>query len=185
MSQQKVSKIPEYAKYFKREYQYVRGINKACAFVRNIVEDDDEFDENIKMDSVTLSNKLDILMKFIKRFLIAQENGKLKDITNFEFDYTDISNIEDFKTSLDYYFSILSVLYDWSRGLNDKSLVSRYERYKRDLKLFFSKINYNSDFICDSDTESCSDVETFCDSDCNSDCNSDSDCYPYPYPYMF
>ena len=157
-------KIPEYAKEYKREYQYIRGINKAIAFMCDIMEEED-LDTYVKIDGNIISNKFDTLMKFIKRFLRATENGKFKDISNFEFGYVDIENIYDVKFSIYYYLSLIQYYYDWSRGLNDKSLVSRYERYKHDLVLFLSKINLKLQDTGDSDTESCSDSDSDSDSD--------------------
>ena len=160
MSKQNFSaKIPEYVKEYKREYQYIRGINKAISFMSDIMEED-IFDIYKKTDSHIFSNKFDSLIKFIKRFLRATENGKLKDISNFEFGYYDIDNIYEVKFSIYYYLSLIQNYYDWSRGLNDKGLVSRYERYKHDLELFLSKINLKLQDTGDSDTETCSDSDS-------------------------
>ena len=160
MSKQNFSaKIPEYVKEYKREYQYIRGINKAISFMSDIMEED-IFDIYKKTDSHIFSNKFDSLIKFTKRFLRATENGKLKDISNFEFGYYDIDNIYEVKFSIYYYLSLIQNYYDWSRGLNDKGLVSRYERYKHDLELFLSKINLKLQDTGDSDTETCSDSDS-------------------------
>ena len=158
------AKIPEYVKEYKREYQYIRGINKAIGFMSDIMEKE-VFDTHVKIDRDIISNKFDSLMKFIKRFLRAKENGKLKDISNFEFGYFDTDNIYEVKFSIDYYLSLIQNYYDWSRGLNDKGLVSRYERYKHDLELFLSKINLKLQDTGDSDTETCSDSDSDSDSD--------------------
>ena len=154
----KKSKIPIYASDFKREYQYIRGINRAIAFMSDIMEKE-VLDTYVKIDGDIISNKFDTLMKFIKRFLRATENGKFKDISNFEFGYVDIDNIYEVKFSIDYYLSVIQHYYDWSRGLNDKSLVSRYERYKHDLELFLSKINLKLQDTGDSDSDSDSDSD--------------------------
>ena len=153
------NKIPEYAKEYKREYQYIRGINKAIGFMSDIMEEV-EFDKPVKTDREIICNKFDRLIKFIKIFLRAQENGKLKDISNFEFEYFDIDNIYEVKFSIKYYLSLIIDYYDWNRGLNDKNLVSRYERYKHDLELFLSKINLNLEDNGDSDTETYSDSDS-------------------------
>ena len=155
----KKSKIPIYASDFKREYQYIIGINKSIAFMSDVMEKD-VLDTHVKIDRDNISNKFDTLMKFIKRFLRATKNGKFKDISNFEFHYLDIGNIYEVKFSIDYYLSLIQHYYDWTRGLNDKSLVSRYERYRHDLELFLSKINLKLQDTGDSDTESCSDSDS-------------------------
>ena len=105
--------------------------------------------------------KLDRIMEYIKNFLRAQERGKFKDISNLEFDYFDINNIYEIKKDINYYYSIIQLVYDWSKGVNDKSLVSRYDIYKHDLELFLSKLNIE---IEDTDSDSDIDIEDF-DSD--------------------
>ena len=147
------NKIPEYAKEYKREYQFIIGINKEFKYIKDFMENE----ENDFKDY-----KLDIIMKFIKRFLRAQEKGKFKDISNLEFDYFDINNIYEIKKDLYYYYSIIQKYYDWSKYY-DENLVSHYEIYKHDLELFLSKINIE---IEDTDY----DIElSFSDDDSDSD----------------
>ena len=157
------NKIPEYSKNYKREYQFIIGINKEFKYLKDFM---DNCDNNFK------SHKLDRIMKFIKRFLRAQENGRLKDISNFDFDYFHINNIYEIKKDIYYYYSIIQNYYDWSRGVNDESLVSRYEIYKHDLELFLSRLNIE---IQDTDGDSDSDIEDFDISFSDSDDDSDDD----------
>ena len=160
------NKIPEYAREYKREYQFIIGLNKEFKYLKDFI-----YNKDIDFNS----HKLDRIMNFIKIFLRAQEKGRLKDISNFEFDYFHIENIYEIKRDINYYYSIISIYYDWSRGKDDEGLVSRYEIYKNDLELFFSKLNIE---IEDSDIDSDSDINiSFSDSD-YSDINisfSDSD----------
>ena len=145
------SKIPPYAQNYKREYQFIRGINKEFKYIKDFMDNPRYFFN---------SNKLDRIMKFIKRFLKAQKNGRLKDISNFEFEYIDIENLYEIKKDIVYYYSIIQNYYDWSRGLNDESLVCRYEIYKNDLDLFFSKLNIEIEY---SDDDSCDDYDDYDD----------------------
>ena len=137
----------------------------------------EKFDTHLKIDRNTISNKFDTLINHIKNFLKAIKNGKFKDISNFEIYYYYISNIYEVKIDIDYYLFIMQHYYDWSRGLNDKSLVSRYERYKHELKLFFDKINIKfpdlGDSDSDNDNDSDSDIEIFINSDSDSDSDSE------------
>ena len=158
------NKIPEYAREYKREYQFIIGLNKEFKYLKDFIYNKDI---NFK------SHKLDRIMNFIKKFLRAQEKGRLKDISNFEFDYFHIENIYEIRRDINYFYSMITIYYDWSRGKDDEGLVSRYENYKNDLELFFSKLNIE---IEDSDSDSDSDI-SFSDSD-DSDINisfSDSD----------
>ena len=161
------NKIPEYAREYKREYQFIRGINKEFTYIRNFMENEENLQDDFK------SHKLDRIMKFIKTFLRAQEKGKLKDISHLEFDYFDINNIYEIKKDIHYYYSIIQELYDWSRGKNDKTSLSRYDIYKHDLELFLSKLNIEIEDTYDEDC--CFDDEDFCFDNYSGFSDSDSD----------
>ena len=148
----KYNNIPEYAKEYKREYQLIKGINKEFRNITYFMEEEENLRDEFN------SHKLDRIMKMIKRFLRAQEKGKFKDITNIEFGYYDINNIYEIKKGINYYYFIIHELYDWSRGKDDESLVSRYEIYKHDLELFLSKLNIE---IEDPDDDSCDSVDDY------------------------
>ena len=68
-------KIPEYAKDFKKEWLYIRGINKEFAYLINKLDT-----LNHGLFETTLANRIKNTMK---DFLRAQEKGKLKNISNF------------------------------------------------------------------------------------------------------
>ena len=79
------SKIPEYARDFKNEYLFIRGINKEFKyFVDNINEATRGLFENHKVDKIK---------KFIKKFLLAQKLGYLNDVSNFEIKSSDVDYI--------------------------------------------------------------------------------------------
>ena len=137
--------IPEYAKDFKREYQLIKGINKKFSYLAYFMEEESEYDDDKFKD-----HKLYSVMKDIKKFLRAQEKGKLKDIRNLEFGYYDINNIYEIKKNKYDYYDTIRDLYDWSKYYSDD--LSRYEIYKYDLELFLSKLNFeNVDRDIDSD----------------------------------
>ena len=87
------NKIPEYAREYKREYQFIRGINKEFKYFLN------------KQDN--LNNGLfesyiaDRIKYFMKRFLRAQEKGKLKDISEFEIPDDIVFNLNKIKVLFD------------------------------------------------------------------------------------
>ena len=162
MTENANNKIPEYAREYKREYQFIRGINKEFRHITYFMENEENLEDDFK------SHNLDRIMKMIKRFLRAQEKGKFKDISNLEFGYYDINNIYEIKKDINYYYSIIQVLYDWSRGKDDESLVSRYEIYKHDLELFLSKLNIGIEDTDDSCFDSDYEIElSFSDDDSN------------------
>ena len=80
--------IPEYVRDFKKEYLFIRGINKEIKyFVDNINDATTGLFENDRVDRIKY---------FIKRFLKGQERGKLQDISNFIIRKYDFLNIEEF-----------------------------------------------------------------------------------------
>ena len=83
----KTNKIPEYARDYKKEYFFIRGINKMCL----------NFISKYETDSRKrfVSEYYDSIKYFIKRFLKGQERGKLQDISSFVLRNYDISFIED------------------------------------------------------------------------------------------
>ena len=95
---QKHSKIPEYAKDFKKEWLYIRGINKKCGeFMKKLGDNTDSFEK------VFSSSRARALIRDFKNVLEAQKIGKLQNISDFYFKYIDISNIESLEEQLDYY----------------------------------------------------------------------------------
>ena len=100
------NKIPEYAREYKREYQFIIAINKEFEYFINFMRYEDvEYKPH----------KVDRIMGFIKRFLLAQEKGKFKDISHIEFDYDDIYNIIKLKEDLPEYYCIIQNFHDWGK----------------------------------------------------------------------
>ena len=83
----KTNKIPDYAKDFKNEYLFIRGINKSC-------------------EDFVIKYNLDASERFViyKKFLKAQEIGYLKDTSSFIFKECDVENIKDLFDSMHYDF---------------------------------------------------------------------------------
>ena len=73
-STQKHSKIPEYAKDFKNEWLYIRGINKEFVYLINKLDL-----LNHGLFETKIANRVKNIMKELLR---AQEKGKLKNISN-------------------------------------------------------------------------------------------------------
>ena len=67
------NKIPEYAREYKKEYLYIRGLNKEFKYLKNKLVD--------LNNGLFESNIADRIKYFMKRFLRGQEKGKLKDIS--------------------------------------------------------------------------------------------------------
>ena len=89
------SKIPEYAKEYKREYQFIRGLN--CEF-RYFIKKLDDLNKGLFE-----TNSTNRIKYYMKRFIRGQENGKFKDISNFKFPDNILNNIIFINQQFGYY----------------------------------------------------------------------------------
>ena len=150
----KTNKIPEYARNYKNEWLFIRGINKEFKyFVENINEASRGLFENPRVVRIK---------KFIKRFLLSQERGKLQDTSNFEINNIDIDNLIKIKKNFlnfNQYINFCKSCYDDDDG----SFIDPYPGFKNiydDYELFCSKfkIKYEEgksflDYYSDSDSD--------------------------------
>ena len=149
----KNNKIPEYAKNYRKEWLFIRGINKEFRY----------FVDNIDKASRGLFQNYRVvrIKKFIKRFLLSQERGKLQDTSNFEISSSDVDNLIRIKKNfLNFcqYINFCKFCFDD----DDQSYIDPYPGFKNiydDFELFFSsfKIKYeegNSFWYYSSDSDS-------------------------------
>ena len=81
-------KIPHYAREYKKEYLYIRGLNKEFKYLINKLDN-----LNKGLFESNLSNRNKFIMK---RFLRGQEKGKIKDISELVLQRDDYCYLEDF-----------------------------------------------------------------------------------------
>ena len=167
----------------KKEYLFIKGINKEFQYFINKLDDLNHglFESRI---AETIKN-------LMKRFLKAQECGRLKDISKFEFDSDDVENLIFIKDQFRMYKIRWDYFYDNSDDNeyfsdasdddsdddsddsdDDNNNVDVYPGFK-DIydvfELFYSKIKIKNE-DSDSDSDSDSDIEIVLD-----DSDSDSD----------
>ena len=121
------SKIPEYARNYKNEWLFIRGINKTCW----------DFILKYELDASQLfvSSYSDRIKSFIKNFLKAQELGYLKDTSCFIFKKCDVVNIEDLIDNMHYDFDEDEIAGSYSVDL------PRYRDFYKLFCKFYDKIN--------------------------------------------
>ena len=90
------NKIPPYATNYKKEYLFIRGINKEFKYFYKHL---DEIN-----DGLFKSKRSDRIKYNMKRFLRGQERGKRKDISNLMLPRYDFYNIEEFYQNILYEF---------------------------------------------------------------------------------
>ena len=104
------NKMPQYARDYKKEYLYIRGINKESKY---FIDKLDEIN-----DGLFKSKRSDRLCYLIKRFLRGQEKGKLKNISDLMLPKYDYCYIQDFYLNIKYeidndsFIDLLGELYE-------------------------------------------------------------------------
>ena len=173
----RINKIPEYAREYKREYQFIRGINKDFKYLINKTDN---------LNNGLFESKLTDRIKFnIKRFLRGQEKGKLKDISNFILPFDEVNYLIDINENFGYY------KLRWDFFCDNKKPYPGFIELYDIFKLFFDQIKYeddddDDDFFGDDESiidfhlsDSDSDNDNDNDSDNDSDSDSDSEDYCY------
>ena len=161
--------IPDYAKDFKREWQYIKGINNKCdVFLYKLI-----FAIIISFDKdIFNSSGANNIKNYIRRFFKAQERGQLKDISNFYFNYFDFKCIEcliekvvfyrDFYR--DFYEKLNSIKFNIEKdypGFKDflELITLLDDKIKKQEDSYLFRLKYDSD----------SDIDSYSDSDIDSD----------------
>ena len=168
------NKIPEYAREYKREYQFIRGINKEFKYFIN------------KLDN--LNNGLfesyiaDRIKYFMKRFLSAQERGKLKDISEFEIPWHEVDYLIENKEMFDAWKLRYDALNNVSDSDEDFDEVNEvvypgFGKLYKLFKIFYNKLKiYYEEEESDNDSDGEYEIKfVYSDSDSDSDRDRDSD----------
>ena len=92
----KTNKIPDYAREYKNEYLFIRGINKVC----------EDFVEILGREEIFKSDQADTLMRYFNKFLKAQQLDYLNDTSEINFKCEDVKSIESLELQLDDYRSL-------------------------------------------------------------------------------
>ena len=133
MTENANNKIPEYASDYKKEYLYIRGLNKEFEYFINKLD-------NLN-NGLFESNNSNRIKNIMKRFLRAQEKGKLKDISNLMLPKYDYCFIEELYLNIKYGFKFD----DYSCYLEFSDLIEKlYNQIK--IELVFSDY-YGEGFV--------------------------------------
>ena len=95
MTENANNKIPIYAIDYKREYLFIRGLNKEFMYLINKLD-------NLN-DGLFESNTVNRIKYNMKRFLRGQEKGKLKDISDLFLPYNLFSNFIYINDQFEFY----------------------------------------------------------------------------------
>ena len=132
-----IKNIPDYAKDFKNEYLFIIGINNEFKyFLDNIKEATHGLFENFRVDKIK---------KFIGKFLLYQNSGYFKDLSNFEIKSSDVKNLIKIKKNFNNFKKTINSYHG-----DEQNFIVPYPGFKNiydDFELFCSKfkIKYEAD----------------------------------------
>ena len=134
-----IKNYPDYAKDFMNEYLFIIGINNEFKyFLDNMNEAARGLFKNFRVDKIK---------KFIGKFLLYQNLGYFKDLSNFEIKSSDIKNLIRIKK----FFNDFNVLIKYKKDCYDgdeQNFVDPYPGFKNiydDFVLFCSKFKIKYD----------------------------------------
>ena len=128
----KTNKIPDYARGYRNEYLFIRGINKTCEKFVKILDQEGEIFNTPQAKNV---------MYYFNKCLKAQEIEYLNDISELYFKEKDVRFIESLELQLDDYMDLF---------YNPDSYEFDQEKYENDypgLKEFFESFSKFNDKI--------------------------------------
>ena len=168
------SKMPDYAKDYKNEYLFIRGIDKTCG----------EFVKKLGEEEIFKSPQAHKLMLHINRYLKALQIGYLSDNSEIYYEYKDVMSIESLELQLDDYKSLYydEYSYEFDQEKYDNNIENDYPGFKKFSECFsrfqdklnvdyMSETDHYKSKIFDSDSD---DEINYIDFDSDSD-DSDSD----------
>ena len=128
----KTNKIPDYARGYRNEYLFIRGIDKTCEKFVKILDAEGEIFKSPQANKIKL---------YFNKFLKAQELEYLNDISDLYFKESDVKFIESLELQLDDY---MDFFYDPDSYEFDQE---KYENDNSGLKEFFESFSKFNDKI--------------------------------------
>ena len=124
--------IPNYAKNIKKEYIFIIDINKKCEKFLNKIDEKNVFN----------SPQAKKLIIYFNKFLIFQEIGHFKDISNYCFENEDVNFIvyleRKLEENMDLFFNPVSFKFEEEKYENDetgfKLFFESFEKFKDKIK---------------------------------------------------
>ena len=135
--------IPNYAKNIKKEYIFIIDINKKCEKFLNKIDEENVFN----------SPQAKKLIIYFNKFLIFQELGHFKDISNYCFENEDVNFIvyleRKLEENMDLFFNPVSLKFEEEKYENDetgfKLFFESFEKFKDKIKEKDINLIFDSD----------------------------------------
>ena len=135
--------IPNQAKNIKKEYIFIIDINKKCEKFLNKIDEENVFN----------SPQAKKLIIYFNKFLIFQELGHFKDISNYCFENEDVNFIvyleRKLEENMDLFFNPVSLKFEEEKYENDetgfKLFFESFEKFKDKIKEKDINLIFDSD----------------------------------------
>ena len=132
MTENAKNKIPEYAKDFKKEWLFIRGINKMCGmFIKKLEYNTDYFEK------VFSSQGAKALVRNFKNVLEYQKMGKLQNISQLKFKLSVVEKIIELRIHI--YLNMGSVFH------SDYLLDEDFQYLFENLIIFTNNVNIKNE----------------------------------------
>ena len=127
--------VPDYAKDYKNEYLFLRGINQKCQKFLMLLNNEEKVEGELFLCSTAKSLNL-----FFRRFYKAFELGYHKNLSDFYFKRTDLIFIQSLDNQIDDYLDFFhdpdSYEFDYKAYENDESgLREFYQSFRKFMDL--------------------------------------------------
>ena len=160
------SKIPDYARDYRNECLFIRGIDKTCG----------EFAKKLGREEIFKSPQADGLMRNFNRFLKAKQLGYLSDTSEINFKYKDVISIESLEIQLDDYRDLYCDEYSYE--FDEEKYINNIENDYPGFKKFFECFSRFQDKL---NVDYMSESDYYKSKIYDSDSDSDSASYSYSY----
>ena len=168
--------IPDYAREYKNEYLFIKGIDKTC----------EKFVKKIDIDGKIFSSPQAYkIKKYFNKFLRYQEINYLKDISDLHLREKYVEFIDSLELQLDDYSDLFGNIaryesdeenYDENDKIRYENFFECFKRFKDKLKVnYLSEEDYYKSLCYDSDSDGEIDIDDILNNYDDSETDSDSD----------
>ena len=166
------NKIPEYARDYKKEWLFIRGINKTAGRILTKLENDPDYEK------VFSSPGVKALVRDFRKVLAFERMGKLQNISELKFKLSDVDNIIELRIFL--YINMgnrFPLVFNFDEDfqyLFENLIIFTNKTNIKNTEDFEGGLSFNFDNL-ESESESESEIESESESESESDSISESE----------
>ena len=136
----KTNKIPDYARGYRNEYLFIRGIDKTCEKFVKLIKENEEFYNSSKA------------LRIISKIKELKRLGYFNNIRRIKFEIDDVENIEFIKSAIDKYRDLYcdsytgvlnEELYNIEAEVDNPGFKSFHKHFSR----FYDELSYRNEYL--------------------------------------